>query len=195
LKGGTRPAVKVAPRYFESAVSRFRVPLEPLRQRRGALCQGQAYNRRMPQQALLRLVKRWQRYRPRAEWSAVPRDTRGFYVLYANVRPKTGRVKQADVTYIGISGLGERSGIRSRLRRHNQSKPDWKHFSFFEVHDNVTGEEIRELEALLLQIFQHDSRVGLSNVQTGSRKFRQARKRALWKASVAPARSSGRTRR
>jgi hypothetical protein len=81
----------------------------------------------------------------------VPRDTRGFYVLYDNVRPKTGRVKQADVTYIGISGLGKWSGIRSRLRRHNQRKADW-----------------------------HDSRVGLSNVQTGSSKFRQARKRALW---------------
>jgi hypothetical protein len=110
----------------------------------------------------------------------VPRDTRGFYVLYDNVRPKTGRVKQADVTYIGISGLGKWSGIRSRLRRHNQRKADWTHFSFFEVHDNISGDEIRELEALLLQIFQHDSRVGLSNVQTGSSKFRQARKRALW---------------
>ena len=137
----------------------------------------------MPQQAPLRLVKRWQRYRPRGEWSAVPRDTRGFYVLYANVRPKTGRVKQADVTYIGISGLGKGSGIRSRLRRHNQRKRGWTHFSFFEVHDNITGDEIRELEAMLLQIFQHDSRVGLSNVETGSRKFRQVRKRDRWKAA------------
>jgi hypothetical protein len=48
---------------------------------------------------------------------------------------------------------------------------------------------------LLLQIFQYDSRVGLSNVQTGSRKFCQARKRALWKASAATARSSARARR
>jgi hypothetical protein len=81
----------------------------------------------------------------------------------------------------GISRLGKESGIRSRLRRHNQRKPGWTYFSFFEVHDNITGDEIRELEALLLQIFQHDSRVALSNVQTGSRKFRQVRKREQWK--------------
>jgi hypothetical protein len=138
----------------------------------------------MPQQAPLRLVKRWQRYRPRSQWSTVPRDTRGFYVLYGNVRPKTGRVKHADATYIGISGLGKGSGIRSRLRRHNQRKRGWTHFSFFEVHDNITGDEIRELEALLLQIFQHDSRVGLSNLQTGSRKFSALRRNKQWKADL-----------
>jgi hypothetical protein len=111
----------------------------------------------------------------------VPHNTRGFYVLYDRVRPKKGRVRQAAVTYIGISGLGKGSaGIRSRLRSHNRKKDDWSHFSFFEVHDNITADEIRELEALLLQIFQHDPRVNLSNVQTGSSRFRKVRRRALW---------------
>jgi hypothetical protein len=131
----------------------------------------------MPQQAPLRLVKRWRRYRPRADWSAVPRYTRGFYVLY-----KRSRGERYEVTYIGVAGLGQKSrGIRSRLRTHNRRKPGWTHFSLFEVHDNITAEEIRELEALLLQIFRHDPRVGLSNVQTGSRKFSALRRDKAWK--------------
>ena len=67
-------------------------------------------------------------------------------------------------------------GIRSRLKRHNRKKQDWTHFSFFEVHDNVSGDEIRELEALLPQIFRNDPRMDLSNVQTGSRKFTALRR-------------------
>jgi hypothetical protein len=108
-----------------------------------------------------------------------PRGTRGFYVLYKRVRPNRGRVSRADVVYIGISA-GDR-GIRYRLRSHARKKPGWTHFSFFEVHDNITAEEIRELEALLLQIFRHDPRIGLSNVQTGSRKFTALRRDKVWK--------------
>ena len=65
----------------------------------------------------------------------------------------------------------------------NLRKPDWTHFSLFEVHDNVTREEIRELEALLLGIFRHDARIELSNRQTGSRKLYELRKAAVWKSS------------
>ena len=53
-----------------------------------------------------------------------------------------------EVCYIGVAGLGVTGGggIRSRLKSHNAKKPDWTHYSLFEVHDNVTREEIRELE-------------------------------------------------
>lgn len=130
----------------------------------------------MPLQSPLRTVKRWQRYVPRLEWSEVPRNTRGFYVLY--VKRQGGRY---EVSYIGISGTGRHGGrIRSRLRSHTRHKDGWTHFSLFEVHNNITGEEIREVEALLLQIFRHDPRIRLSNVQTGSRKFSQTRKTTLW---------------
>jgi hypothetical protein len=61
-----------------------------------------------------------------------------------------------------------------------KNKKDWTHFSFLEVHDNISAEEIREIEAMLLEIFCDDPRIELSNLQTGSRKFRQARKAALW---------------
>lgn len=131
----------------------------------------------MPLQSPLRTVRRWQRYVPRSKWSEVPHSTRGFYVLYVK-----GRGVRYDVSYIGIAGTGRNGSgsIRARLKSHTQHKDGWTHFSLFEVHDNISGGEIREIEALLLQIFRHDPRIGLSNVQSGSRKFYQARKAALW---------------
>lgn len=81
----------------------------------------------MPQQAPLRLIKRWRRYWPRIKWRDVPRYLRGFYVLY-KVEPRTRR---AQVSYIGISGLGTvGKGIRSRLKQHNRKKPGWSIFLF-----------------------------------------------------------------
>src|SRR5436305_14317502 len=68
------------------------------------------------------------------------------------------------------------AAIRSRIRTHVRRKRGWTHFSFFEVHDNISAEEIRELEALLLQIFRHDSRIGLTSVEKGYHKFYEARK-------------------
>jgi hypothetical protein len=130
----------------------------------------------MTQQSLLRLIKRWKRYRPRDEIGAVPRGTRGIYVLYS----KKGRGERYEVHYIGVSGLGERGRIDRRLRSHRRKKPDWTHFSLFEVHDNITREEIRELEALLLQIFRHDDRIKLVNVQKGSRAFSRLRRAKVW---------------
>lgn len=131
----------------------------------------------MPQQSLLRLVKRWQRYRPKEDFRSVPRGTRGFYVLYNKKRGGAYEVR-----YIGVSGLGAKGRIDRRLRSHRRKKRDWTHFSLFEVHDNITAAEIRELEALLLQIFRHDRRVGLANKQTGSRAFSALRRNGLWKA-------------
>jgi hypothetical protein len=132
--------------------------------------------RPMPKQAPLRIVKRWKRYRPKDEIHRVPRDTRGFYVLYSK-----GRGERYEVRYIGVSGLGKGGRVHRRLRSHRRKKDDWTHFSLFEVHDNITAAEIRELEAMLLEIFHHDPRIGLANVRTGSRAFSRLRREKLWK--------------
>jgi hypothetical protein len=133
---------------------------------------------KMPRQAPLRTIKRWQRYQPRDNWSLVPRNTRGLYVLY-----RKRKVDRYEVCYIGVAGLGVTGGggIRSRLKSHKAKKPDWTHYSLFEVHDNVTRDEIRELEALLLGIFRHDMRIELSNKFKGSLKLRELRRAIHWK--------------
>lgn len=134
----------------------------------------------MPKQALLRTIKRWKRYEPCSHWNQVPRSTRGLYVLY--------RRRQDDlyeVRYIGVAGLGPTGGggIRSRLKSHNAKIRGWTHFSYFEVHDNIVKDEIRELEALLLAIFRHDARIQLANKQKGSKKLYQLRRLLHWKAT------------
>jgi hypothetical protein len=134
----------------------------------------------MPKQSLLRFIKRWKRYEPRKNWSQIPRDTRGVYVLY-----RRGSADSYNVVYIPVAGLGMTGGggARSRLRRHNSRIKNWTHYSVFEVHDNVTREEIREFEALLLGIFRRDPRIELTNKRKGSKKLYQLQKVSHWKAS------------
>jgi hypothetical protein len=133
----------------------------------------------MPKQALFRTIKRWKRYLPRDQWRTVPLSTRGLYVLY-----REGKSEAFEVSYIGVAGLGPTGGggVRSCLKSHVARKKGWTHFSFFEVHDNVTKGEIRELESLLLGIFRDDPRIQLSNKQVGSRRLYQLRKDAVWNA-------------
>lgn len=126
----------------------------------------------MPKQSPLRLIKQWEQYVPKEHRTGVPKFTRGVYVLYS------GSGNNRKVVYIGVAGLGSTGGgaINNRLKRHNQKIKGWSHFSYFEVHDNVTSDEIRELEALLLTIFQHDRRIKLANKQKGSKRLRVLRK-------------------
>ncbi len=128
----------------------------------------------MPNQSPLRIIKRWKRYEPREKWVEIPPGTRGFYVLYKQ------NGENYEVTYIGVAGLGKKSGAKGRLKKHNAGKKGWTHFSLFEVHDNITRDEIRELEALLLGIFRHDPRIELTNIQKGSKAFYLLRKRSCW---------------
>ncbi len=131
----------------------------------------------MPQQSLLRIIKRWRRYERRGDWCFVLPVTRGVYVLYRHQRGGY------EVVYIGVAGLSKdpKSGIASRLRNHHKSRKDWTHYSFFEVHDNVSREEILELESLLLAIFRHDSRIELENKQKGSENLWKLRKKGAWR--------------
>jgi hypothetical protein len=134
----------------------------------------------MSKQSLLRLIKRWRRYEDRGDWEPIPHKARGLYVLYkegpAN-RDSKDKTRVMQVAYIGIAGIGKRltTGIGARLRNHDKSKKDWTHYSFFEVHDNVTREDIRELESLLLVIFRHDPRIELANKYRGSSKLHRLR--------------------
>lgn len=130
----------------------------------------------MPKQSLLRLIKRWKRYELRKNRTRVPKGTRGVYVLYNN-----RSAKNHEVVYIGVAGLGKTGGggVQSRLRTHNRRIKSWTHYSLFEVHDNVTSEEIREVEALLLGIFRDDQRIKLANKQRGSKKLRLLRNESL----------------
>jgi hypothetical protein len=124
----------------------------------------------MPKQTPLRLIKRCRLYVPRGEWK-IPPVTRGIYVLYQK-KPRRVKEKTYEVFYIGVGGVSKnaKSGVGARIKHHDKTKKDgWTHYSFFEVHDNVSGEEILELEGLFLRIFRHDPRVRLDNVQLGSK--------------------------
>lgn len=139
----------------------------------------------MSKPSLLRIIKRWRRYEPRDEWKYLLPITRGIYVLYRaepSGAPPKGRPKIYTVTYIGVAGIAKqpKSGIGSRLRNHHKNRKNWTHYSFFEVHDNVSRYEILELEVLLLAIFRHDPRIQLENKQKGSARLNQLRKGKIW---------------
>jgi hypothetical protein len=136
----------------------------------------------MPRQAPLTLIKRCRLYERRGDWKPIPRVTRGLYVLY-RARPGAHRHKKIfEVVYIGVGGVSRtaKSGVGGRIQGHDKTKHGWTHYSFFEVHDNISREEILELEGLLLRIFRHDPRVELANVQLGSKAFRALSKKAAW---------------
>ena len=61
-----------------------------------------------------------------------------------------------------------------------KAKKDWTHYSFFEVHDNVSREEILELENFLLAIFRHDPRVELQNKVKSSKHMLNLRQKNAW---------------
>ena len=140
----------------------------------------------MPAESPLRLIKNCHLYQERATCKAkghIPHVTRGLYVLYKEGHPKRDK-KNFKVTYIGVGGVQSRpakSGVRNRIRTHdkraNEGKiKNWTHYSYFEVHDNISREEIRQLESLLLTIFQHDKRITLDNVQHGGSELRKLSK-------------------
>jgi hypothetical protein len=140
----------------------------------------------MPAEALLRLIKNCRLYQERETCKAkghIPHVTRGLYVLYKEGHLKKDK-KNFEVTYIGIGGVQNKratSGVGNRIRTHYKRAEegkieDWTHYSFFEVHDNISREEIRQLESLLLTIFQHDKRITLDNVQHGGSELRKLSK-------------------
>ena len=119
-----------------------------------------------------KFIKRIAEFQKKEVREHVPDNTRGIYVLL-NQEPKDRPKNKYEVVYIGMSGRSNKSGIYARLDDHDKSKKEWTHFSLFEVHDNITNTEIKELEALILCIYRRDPRVNKQNKQLRHRPFHQ----------------------
>jgi hypothetical protein len=116
-----------------------------------------------------RFIKRVAEFVPAHQSKNVPDNTRGIYALLNQIKPK-GR-EQFDVVYVGMSA-GKRAGMYSRLNVHKKSKRiDWTHFTIFEVHDNITSHEIKELEGLFRHMYRKDSRANKYNRQLSHKSF------------------------
>jgi len=89
----------------------------------------------------------------------VPALVRGIYVLY-----QQGEGNHMDVVYVGMA-RGQNSGAKARLRSHIRSKAAWSHFSVFEVWDNITKEQVQELEGLFRHLYRIDTRANKLNIQ------------------------------
>ncbi|WP_163369598.1 GIY-YIG nuclease family protein [Endozoicomonas acroporae] len=114
--------------------------------------------------SLMRLIKSALEYRPitdldesKTSMQPVPKGLRGIYALYR----KQG--KHYNVVYVGMSSEGK---LRKRLFSHKRNRDgEWTHFSYFEVWDNISDQEIKELEGLFRQIYRFDERANRLNVQ------------------------------
>ena len=113
-----------------------------------------------------RFIKRVAEFVPASQRKNVPDNTRGIYALIRS----NGR-KHFDVVYVGMSA-GKTNGIYARLDRHRKNKEkDWDYFTIFEVHDNITNQEIRELEGLFRHMYRKDSRANKHNKQLRHKSF------------------------
>ena len=122
----------------------------------------------------LRLIKHALEYLPQSEVNVVPRGTRGIYVLYLRRGKVSAKSHHYDFVYIGMAA----TGIRGRLIKHRKHKGAlWTHFSFFEVWDNISDEEIAELEGLFRQLYRYDSKANSLNLQKAYRKLGRVRVR------------------
>jgi hypothetical protein len=131
----------------------------------------------------LKFIKRFAEFRSKDEIKEVPPNTRGIYALLKHRSQKNRPQNLFDVVYVGMSG---KAGIRGRLRSHSKSKTKadlWTHFSIFEVHDNVTENEVKELEGLFRQIYRKDNRANKLNRQREFTKFKKVRINniSIWK--------------
>jgi len=119
----------------------------------------------------MRLIKSALEYRSVDELNAVPRGLRGIYALYR----KHGR--SYNVVYVGMSAREATGRIRSRLYQHSRKKAaDWTHFSYYEVWDNISDLEIRELEGIFRQLYRFDSKANLLNKQVTHKNLLKVRK-------------------
>jgi hypothetical protein len=115
-----------------------------------------------------RFVKQLAEFVPKKDRINVPDNTRGIYALLR----KQGK-DRFDVVYVGKSGRSKTSGIYARLKDHVRSKWfKWTHFTIFEVHDNITDQEITELEGLFRHMYRKDSGANKQNRQLCHKAFK-----------------------
>lgn len=94
------------------------------------------------------------------ELDIVPPRTRGIYVLYLS-----GQGRNMEVVYIGMA-RGEKTGVLGRIKTHRKTKAKlWTHFSVFEVWDNISREQVEELEGMFRHIYKRDAEANRLNVQ------------------------------
>ena len=118
----------------------------------------------------LKLIKRCTEFVPQEDYRKIPRNTRGIYTL---LWQDPNDRKKFDVVYVGMTS-GKGSGAWSRLYSHARKKKGlWTHFSLYEVWDNITKEEIAELEGLFRAIYRRDLRANRIAVQRGFRKLKR----------------------
>jgi hypothetical protein len=125
----------------------------------------------------MRLIKRVEEFQAIDDYHLLPWRTRGIYVLYKQRRKLNNRGKPfKDFVYIGLA----RTCIRMRLQSHARRKyGDWTHYSFFEVHDNITDQEIEELEGIFRFTYRLDSKASGLNKQGGYKPLKILSKKRL----------------
>ncbi len=124
-------------------------------------------------------IKRMAEFIPKEEMNDIPPNTRGIYALLKRTK------ENYNVVYIGLSA-GVKAGMASRMRTHNRSPKKagaWTHFTIFEVHDNITNDQIRELEGLLRHIYRKDLKANSLAKQLRYKKFKNISEKDLkkWK--------------
>jgi len=113
--------------------------------------------------AVCKFIKRVAEFQLSTESDEIPDNTRGIYVLLRKVARN-----EFDVVYVGMTG----AGMWSRIKSHRKNKRlKWTHFTVFEVHDNITDSEIKEIEGLIRHIYRKDSRANRLNIQLRHRPF------------------------
>ena len=86
---------------------------------------------------------------PAEDIDLVPPGTKGIYVLYQSLNADL-----MELIYIGV-GFGECSGLHGRLKMHRDLQPNvWTHFSVFQVWDNITKKQIKELAGFFRHVFR-----------------------------------------
>ncbi|MCG7980282.1 MAG: GIY-YIG nuclease family protein [Candidatus Thiodiazotropha endolucinida] len=125
------------------------------------------------QRSELRLIKHALEYIPKDDFLSIPLNLRGIYVLYQKVGKNNAESHHYNFVYIGMAS----NNIRGRIRKHKEQKGNlWSHFSIFEVWDNISDEEIAELEGLFRHLYKYDSKANALNQQKGYAKLTRIRK-------------------
>ena len=121
-------------------------------------------------QSELRLIKHAAEYLEKQAIDSLPKRLRGIYVLYEQ-NGDSATAYHYDVVYVGMAYAGIR-----RLLTHRKTKGElWSHCSGYEVWDNVSDDEIAELEGLFRHIYRHDSGANALNKQKGYKKMMRVR--------------------
>lgn len=124
----------------------------------------------------MKFIKRCAEFIPKEERKNIPPNTRGIYILLQKLN-----TKDYNVVYVGMA-RGDKTGMHGRLNSHALSKTkgsSWSHFSLYEVHDNISTEEIEELEGLLRHIYRFDLHANPFNQQRRYKKLLRVRNNKL----------------